>query len=418
MANHQIRCLRPLLIEDTVHFETRFFCRRITSGKLDTTRAREWYRPFLLQQQMQNVPTPNGELWAFFDAFLSTLQPSRRTTQIPQTFQFDEDRIVKLRSDLLDAVNLEVCDRLFLLVDADVRRSMAPIPRSYSPALSDSSSPYMRTPASDEDLSGPRIPSSTDFVDSRHRRPDALAYLSNELDSPARSATSSPALTTSNTPSNSSLCTPYLSRSTSQISPADLASVQFTLRQSIIAILEDCPDSSDRRWQIQAPAIALEILRTAHAPLHQLANFEPCLQQLSHPGFALFQNAEQLVLSQLRPLVQQLVTSYQPLSSLQIFEAATSPRAAPYSRFPALNALHDIATRLVHIGTLHWRVWAPLAYLDLEDESDSQGRAGNGGDETMGVENTSADGTDSSKDRDSRPRSQRQGSMSEIPTRS
>jgi len=44
VANHQIRCLRPVLIEDTVHFEQRFFLRKMESTKLSITPSRMWYR--------------------------------------------------------------------------------------------------------------------------------------------------------------------------------------------------------------------------------------------------------------------------------------------------------------------------------------------------------------------------------------
>ncbi len=39
----RIRCLRPVLIEDTVNFEQRFFCKRIQAGRFDTSKAAAWY---------------------------------------------------------------------------------------------------------------------------------------------------------------------------------------------------------------------------------------------------------------------------------------------------------------------------------------------------------------------------------------
>jgi hypothetical protein len=75
------------------------------------------------------------------------------------------------------------------------------------------------------------------------------------------------------------------------------------------------------------------------------------------------------------PVLQKLIDNYTPLTSLQIFEAATTPRNGP-SAMPQANGLKEeiseIATRIAHIGILHWRVWAPLAYLvdpDAEDDT-------------------------------------------------
>jgi hypothetical protein len=41
----------------------------------------------------------------------------------------------------------------------------------------------------------------------------------------------------------------------------------------------------------------------------------------------------------------------------------------------AKEEITEIATRIAHIGILHWRVWAPLAYLvdpDAEEDPETQ----------------------------------------------
>jgi hypothetical protein len=35
----------------------------------------------------------------------------------------------------------------------------------------------------------------------------------------------------------------------------------------------------------------------------------------------------------------------------------------------AKEEISEIATRIAHIGILHWRVWAPLAYLVNPEEN-------------------------------------------------
>jgi hypothetical protein len=71
-----------------------------------------------------------------------------------------------------------------------------------------------------------------------------------------------------------------------------------------------------------------------------------------------------------------IVETYSTYTSLQIFEAATASKTAPGERESrARDEVTEIAKRIAHIGILHWRVWAPLAYLidpDVEEESPQQ----------------------------------------------
>jgi hypothetical protein len=62
-------------------------------------------------------------------------------------------------------------------------------------------------------------------------------------------------------------------------------------------------------------------------------------------------------------VLKKLVINYTPLTSLQIFEAATLPGTSPTQENGPKEEISEIAKRIAHIGILHWRVWAPLAYL-------------------------------------------------------
>ena len=74
------------------------------------------------------------------------------------------------------------------------------------------------------------------------------------------------------------------------------------------------------------------------------------------PAQKIYQEAEERVLAQLRPVLQKLVETYVPLTSLQIFEAATTPRTLPGVTAPhvsgAKEEMTEIATRIAHIGIL------------------------------------------------------------------
>lgn len=122
VANHQIRCLRPHLIEDTVLFEQRFFCKKIQSGRLDIRPAKQWYS-LALSSSSAAAPTRDpafGDAAPFFRALAALVMPSAESTAVPSTFLFDEERLLKLDSraerTLLVSVTHFSCDFFFLIV--------------------------------------------------------------------------------------------------------------------------------------------------------------------------------------------------------------------------------------------------------------------------------------------------------------
>lgn len=60
-----------------------------------------------------------AQLWGFFKALVNFTLPSKASEPVPHTFLFDEDRIVKLRTDMLDAINLEICMALYRQLKAE-----------------------------------------------------------------------------------------------------------------------------------------------------------------------------------------------------------------------------------------------------------------------------------------------------------
>jgi hypothetical protein len=125
---------------------------------------------------------------------------------------------------------------------------------------------------------------------------------------------------------------------------------------------------TSERWTELASSLALEILRASKTPLSFLSDFESELERhLSNPRSKIFQDAEQQVQLQLLSALRKLVETYTPLTCLQIFElAAVQKGPLGVSSAQAGGSgddLMEIVTRIAHIGILHWRVWAPLAYL-------------------------------------------------------
>ncbi|ESZ95750.1 hypothetical protein SBOR_3857 [Sclerotinia borealis F-4128] len=386
VANHQIRCLRPLLIDDTVQFEQKFFVRKIAMGRVDIASAHDWFR------KAANLPDSlpldastrtQGNTWDFMKALVNLTLPSKAIEPVPHTFLFDEERLVKLRADMLDLINLEICMFLYQKLEATSRINEArSVPHDDTPAASS----YITSPADEGILSAPTVPSENDFTAKRkyNHLAQERGHFSIELsgrqvwvpnleDEAMNSISSSPRSspsTTASTPETYPVTPLYLSLQNSDSTSQVRTSLQALLASS----------SSQDRWTALSSNIALQILRSTPTPMARLLVFETLLSyHLSNPRSNLYQDAEARVLSKLFPELQKLVESYTPLTSLQIFDAATSPKSTNgvmHGNAPATGQkeeVTEVATRIAHIGILHWRVWAPLAYLvnpDAEEEGD------------------------------------------------
>lgn len=357
--------------------------KKIAMGRVNIAEAHAWFRRASTLPDIGSLDASmhsQGDTWAFMKALVNLTLTSKSSEIVPHTFLFDEERLIKLRSDMLDLINLEVCMLMFRSLEASVRmqegRHWA---HEDTPVTSFTSSPFNRpaSPADDSMLSSPTLPSEHHFVSKPSFCPPQRGsfvpqsghqswLLNIEHDTPA-SASSSPRSspsTTASTPETHPPTPLYLS-----LSVNDTASQAKSTFQAILAS-ETTPD----RWSTLASPLALQILRLANTPLTRLPQYESRLAfHLSNPLSNLYQEAENRILTQLFPILQRLIENYTSLTSLQIFEAATAPKAGPSA---GLNGGKDetteIATRIAHIGILHWRVWAPLAYLvdpDADDET-------------------------------------------------
>lgn len=312
IANHQIRCLRPFLIEDTVAFEQSVAVRRIASGRMDPRAAHDWFMT-ATQPYAASAAPASRKLASFAAVLVHLLAPSSPNTQLPETFQHDEDRLVRLRHEVLDLVNLRVCLLFFRNLDRQTRTG-AGIQGRYLGCLEGMSS--------DEDLS--LSPASTP-----PRSPRMRAYVAE------------PSLDT-------------LSR----------------LRTSLQAILATTPGLGSERWVAATPALALQIVRSTSSDcLAKLPQLDARLAfHLSNVDSDIYQQAEEAILEQLLTLSTRRIDEYAALPMLNVFESATTPRVAArreHDDTPDLTERHEVAetaTRLAHLGTLHWRIWAPLVY--------------------------------------------------------
>ncbi|KAK1774856.1 T-complex protein 11-domain-containing protein [Copromyces sp. CBS 386.78] len=397
VANHQIRCLRPVLIEDTVHFEQRFFIKKIQARKLNIAVAKQWYRNAVTAASIvyANIPSPHaqafGETGTFFEALTHLVLPSTSTGTVPNTFLFDEERILKVRSDMYDNICLEICMRKYEDYESLSRQFSSGVPAYLS-----------------EDNG--RTLSTRSSAEFNFSRPSSLTFSDrNSLSSTASSPRSSAIFT----PTTGS-CTP-----TPQDSAESRRKAQ-ELYSSLLALLHTAPPASrpDYRWKSLAGAMALQILRFVNHPQASLAELEANLVRvLGDPTCEVFREVEAEFQQKLLGEVAVKVKEFRNLSGVGLFSRATGGKiqtpgtrawnaggAGDHLRTPGASkvmgiqslggseptttsstsnsssnrdpreeaGVEDMATRVAHFGILHWRVWAQLAYVgDVESELES-----------------------------------------------
>jgi hypothetical protein len=364
--------------------------KKIALGRVDIAGAHAWFRrasslPDILS--IEGTVHTQGNTWDFIKALVYLILPSKSSEMVPHTFLFDEERLIKLRSDMLDLINLEVCMYLFRNLDTQCRlqESLYSI-LDDTPTTSSLVTSRPASPADDPILSLATLPEPSHFSASRSkhlsqergqfiRTPDGRQVWVPRVEEShiVSSATSSPRSSPSSTAS-----TPDTSPPTAFSLSQPFTDSAPQVRTSLLDILSS--STTNDKWAALAPALGLQILRSTTTPLSHLPQFESHLAfHLSNSRSRVYQEAEARVLGQLAPILQKLIETYTPLTSLQIFEGATTPRTLPGTAVLQVNGVKEeiteIATRIAHIGILHWRVWAPLAYLvdpDVEEDPEAQ----------------------------------------------
>ena len=352
VANHQIRCLRPVLIEDTTHFEQKFFLRKIQSRKVDVTGARLWYADAeRIWDRLPGTSQTFGDMGVFFDGLTRLLLPSTTEKRVPSTFLFDEERIMKLRSDVLDAINLDVCMRMYEELEGlgsldykvlGARRVMDEFDRC-------------ATPESDFNFNTP--PSSS--------RPSSLVFSS--------------AGSTSSSPRSSVILPSYVAPENTEA-----RAKARSLYTSLVALLQTATPTSrpHARWQEMAPYMAVQIFRSTSAPQDMLATFEEkVVNTICRAKSELYAEVESNFRQRLMAELSGRVRELKALSGVSLFAVATGARiqnsgVLQTSRDTETSSrdgleeggIEDMATRLAHLGILHWRVWAPLVYSGDQDD--------------------------------------------------
>ncbi|KAK8244017.1 T-complex protein 11-domain-containing protein [Phyllosticta capitalensis] len=115
VANHQIRHLRALLIEDTVNFEQKYHLDRIARRRILVQRSQCWFAQHAIT--CRSIATDRRAkdrgLRVIVRGLLSLLTSSDRQGSFPETLYLDFDRLRVLRAEFRDQVYLGACTETY-----------------------------------------------------------------------------------------------------------------------------------------------------------------------------------------------------------------------------------------------------------------------------------------------------------------
>lgn len=103
VANHQIRMLRPVLIDTAVDFEKDYFDSLISHGKIDISDSLRWFAKYKTGSPQMDMAT----------AIVQLLSCRNMAAEFPSTLAFDHTRLVFLRADVRQLVCVQLCVVLF-----------------------------------------------------------------------------------------------------------------------------------------------------------------------------------------------------------------------------------------------------------------------------------------------------------------
>ncbi|KAL5437621.1 hypothetical protein PMIN05_006137 [Paraphaeosphaeria minitans] len=295
VANHQIRNLKPLLIEDTISYEKHHHLDRIVNkrSKVNYEAAQRWWaavvQGFQVHHGPATKPVNRTGLDMFAQAVVSNVFSPDIQGNLPDTFYLDYDRLGALKSEIEDLVYFEICFSMF----NKLRRELG-----HDVALSSAA---------------------------RHR-----------------------------------------------------------LRSSLTAIMGESMSYGSKSWNNNSESLSLEIYRQAQVTAGRSPVFDhQSLQATNEYLCSLFCNTfashastlEATIFPQIfssihkhsnsspTELYNSLVTSPPPNSTPPFIPAPpTNDTFSFYNNTPQ-DRVGDLARRISHIVLLHWRIWAPITYL-------------------------------------------------------
>lgn len=115
VANHQIRILRPVLIETAVDFERDYFNQLINHCKIDISDSLKWYYRNYHKKAPKELDVSNvdSSRAVIVSSIIDLLSCRKMASEFPSTLAFDHTRLVLLRADVRQLVCVQLCVVLY-----------------------------------------------------------------------------------------------------------------------------------------------------------------------------------------------------------------------------------------------------------------------------------------------------------------
>ncbi|CAN6622086.1 hypothetical protein TRVA0_008S03202 [Trichomonascus vanleenenianus] len=131
VANHQIRTLRPMLVDTAVEFEQDYYTQVIDKGKMSLQDSLEWFKNGLGKYSAQFTAEQHGvdtNRAALVYSLLRLLSCSAEdiVADFPTTFGFDFSRLAGFRAELRKVVCLHLCVLLYQQMVQSHAKTVAP----------------------------------------------------------------------------------------------------------------------------------------------------------------------------------------------------------------------------------------------------------------------------------------------------
>ncbi|KAI5967478.1 SOK1 [Candida margitis] len=128
VANHQIRILRPVLIETAVDFERDYFQTLINHQKININDSLNWfYKKFVKKTtdvDYSDLQVNEATLKPIvISSIIDLLSCRQMATEFPSTLTFDHTRLVLLRADVRQLVCVQLCVVLYKQLVVNARAS-------------------------------------------------------------------------------------------------------------------------------------------------------------------------------------------------------------------------------------------------------------------------------------------------------
>lgn len=117
VANHQIRVLRPALVETAVDFERDYFNQMISRRNLNIQDSLNWfanaYEKQLKKEGSEIASSTTFSRNVTVSAIIKLLSCREMATEFPSSLSFDHPRLILLRADVRQLVCLQICLYLY-----------------------------------------------------------------------------------------------------------------------------------------------------------------------------------------------------------------------------------------------------------------------------------------------------------------